>query len=148
MDARELFDESFFEELIRGIFFRYYKGFSGKAFHGEMPVDFNELACRMIEEMGVDHNMEEILRVDEQREMTDLLFKNFLADNGYSENGLEDLKRGERDITVHTGPHLGGFNQRISLPELIRFLAIAAALCVVGRYEEESALIPGVLPVC
>ncbi|MBW2539264.1 MAG: SidJ-related pseudokinase [Deltaproteobacteria bacterium] len=148
VDARELFDESFFEELIRGIFFRYYKGFSGKAFHGEMPVDFNELACRMIDEMGVDRHMEEILRVAEQREMTDLSFRNFLADNGYSENGIEDLKRGARDITVHTGPHLGGFNQRISLPELIRFLAIAAALCVAGRYEEESALIPGVLPVC
>jgi hypothetical protein len=142
VDVRELFDEAFFEKLIRGIFLSYYKGFAGKAFHGKMPVDFSKLAGRLVEEMGVDHHMEEILRVAEQREMTDLAFRTFLSDNGYPLNTIKDLKRGARDITVHSGPHLGGFNQRISLPELIHFLATAAALCVAGRYEAERRLVP------
>ena len=50
------------------------------------------------------------------------------------------MKRGERDITVFSGPHLGHFNARISFPELIQFLETASALCIVGRYEQENNL--------
>jgi hypothetical protein len=37
-----------------------------------------------------------------------------------------------------TGPHLGGFNQPISLPELIAFAAACAARCVAGRFRQET----------
>ena len=42
--------------------------------------------------------------------------------------------KGQRDIVLMTGPHLGGFNQPISLPELIDFAAAGAARCVAGRF--------------
>jgi hypothetical protein len=35
---------------------------------------------------------------------------------------------------VHTGPHLGAFNNRISLPELTELVAAGAALCIAGRF--------------
>lgn len=138
VDARQLFDKSFFRELIRGVFHKYYKGFVGSKFNGDASFDFDELAKRMIEEMGVDRHMEEILRAADQTEMTDREFKEFLLDRGYSEKNIEKLKKGEKDISILTGPHLGGFNDRISLPELIKFLETASAYCIAGKYWEEE----------
>ena len=48
---------------------------------------------------------------------------------------LKNMEKGKRDITLLTGPHLGGFNDRISLPELIRFIETMAALCISGKYK-------------
>ncbi|MBU4414303.1 MAG: SidJ-related pseudokinase, partial [Proteobacteria bacterium] len=62
VDARRLFDKSFLKELIQGVFYKYYNGFVGRNFNGDAPFDFDELAQRMIEEMGVDRHMEEMLR--------------------------------------------------------------------------------------
>jgi len=39
----------------------------------------------------------------------------------------------EKDINLRTGPHLGNFNCRISLPELISFFNMASACCIAGR---------------
>jgi hypothetical protein len=39
-----------------------------------------------------------------------------------------------------TGPHLGGFNQRISLPELIHFTGTAASYCIGDRYKVDQNL--------
>jgi len=66
--------------------------------------------------------------------MTDREFKEFLLDRGYSEKNIAKLKKGGEDISILTGPHLGGFNDRISLPELIKFLETASAYCIAGRY--------------
>ena len=44
------------------------------------------------------------------------------------------LRRGEADVELVTGPHLGAFNDRTSLPELAECTAAAAAACLVGRY--------------
>jgi len=63
VDARDLFDNPFLEELLRGVFFSYFDGFTGKKFQGDAPCDFNLLAWRMIEEMGVDRHMEEVIKV-------------------------------------------------------------------------------------
>ena len=41
-------------------------------------------------------------------------------------------------LAVHTGPHLGGFNQRTSLPELIESVGSMSALCIFGRYCAEK----------
>ena len=140
IDSRNFFNEPLLEELVRGIFYKYYEGFTGRPFRGEEPVNFDNLTARMIEEMGVDRHMEEILRIADQNEMTEKAFRTFLKETGQSEKETEDLKRGENDITVFSGPHLGQFNARISFPELIHFLETAAALCIAGRYEQENNL--------
>jgi hypothetical protein len=116
IDARDLFDKQFLEELIEGIFRVYYDGFVGTEVLGQVPLDFDKLSARMIEEMGVDRHMEEILRVVDQEQMSDEGFREFLRERRFDEDQLRDLKKGVDDITIYTGPHLGGFNERISLP--------------------------------
>jgi hypothetical protein len=44
------------------------------------------------------------------------------------------LKRGQRDILISSGPHLGDFNRQISLPELVESAAAMAAVCIAGQY--------------
>jgi hypothetical protein len=46
---------------------------------------------------------------------------------------MKGLKKGIKDIVVLTGPHLGTFNERISLPELVESVETMAALCITGR---------------
>jgi len=137
IDARDLFERDFFKELLEGIFSRYYQGFVGAEFSGALPFDFDALAKRMIEEMGVDSHMEEILRVVDQREMTHGAFTKYLSEKGYSLEEAMTFQKGIEDIVVHTGPHLGGFNRRISLPECIEALGSMSSLCVFGRHWRE-----------
>lgn len=138
VDARDLFDKPFFKELIKGIFLGYYHGFVGREFSGLVPFNLDELTSRMIEEMGVDRHMEEMLRVIDQKQMTDEEFRDFLGKTGYSEKEANDFQKGVKDIIIYTGPHLGGFNERISLPELIEFVGAISALCIAGRYGREK----------
>jgi hypothetical protein len=91
----------------------------------------------MIEEMGVDRHMEETIRVADQQALTDREFRSFLIDRGVEEGKIGSLSRGVEDVVIHSGPHLGAFNSRISLPELIEFTASASALCVAGKYWQE-----------
>ncbi|MBW2020317.1 MAG: SidJ-related pseudokinase [Deltaproteobacteria bacterium] len=142
VDARELFDKSALKALIQGIFLSYYHGFVESEFTGEVPFNFDELASRMIEEMGVDRHMEEVLRVVDQEQMTDEAFRDFLQKSGYPEEEIANFKKGAKDIMIHTGPHLGGFNQRISLPELIEFVGSVSALCILDRYQKERLASP------
>lgn len=137
VDARHLFDKEVLKELIKGIFSKYYHSFTGKEPSGLSPFDLENLSSRMIEEMGIDRYMEEILRVEDQNRMTDQEFKSFLKDRGYPEDRIETLKKGAKDIIVYTGPHLGGFNQRVSLPELMGAIRRMSALCILARYKKE-----------
>ena len=82
--------------------------------------------------------MKKILRAADQTEMRDIEFREFLLDRGYSEEKIEKLKKGGKDISILTSLHLGGFNDRISLPELIKFLETASAYCIAGKYWEEK----------
>jgi hypothetical protein len=134
VDVRYLFDKYFFKELIRVIFLNYYHGFVERQFRGEIPVGLDELTIRMIDEMGIDRHMEEILRVADQKEMTDKEFRDFLRQKGYSKTQAKTMQKGIEDITILSGPHLGEFNHRISLPELIESVGTMSALCIVGRY--------------
>ncbi len=138
VDARDLFHRSRLEGLVRETFLNYYNGFVGKEFAGEPLVDCEALASRMIEEMGVDRHMEEVLRVVDQRQMTDQEFRAFLATRGYSEEQALVFTKGVKDIVIYSGPHLGGFNERISLPELVECVGAMSALCILGRYWEEK----------
>ena len=77
VDARDLFDKQFLMELVQGISRTYYHGFVGTEFAGDVPCDFDELTSRMIDEMGVDRHMEEILRLVDQKQMSDEEFREF-----------------------------------------------------------------------
>ncbi len=138
VDAQDLFDEAFFKDLLQGIFHSYYKGFAEEEFKEEVPCDFDLLTSRMIEEMGVDRHMGEVLRVADQLEMSDESFKEFMKTRGCSQDDIKALKRGVEDITVYTGPHLGGFNERISIPELIDSVGVMSALCIAGKYRTQT----------
>ncbi len=134
VDARDLFDPVLLETTVTHIFKNYYKGFTGTAFQGTFPMDLGRISARLVEEMGVDRHMEEILRVAEQNVMNAAEFHTFLASRGMTDAVIRDFEKGKNDITILTGPHLGGFNQPLSLPELTEFTAASAALCISGRY--------------
>ena len=140
VDARHLFDKGFLAELITGLFDHYYHGFCGSRFSGVLPVDINRLSERIIKETGVDRHMEEILRAADQKEMDRAEFRSFLKERGYTKAEARRTRQGIGDITLQTGPHLGGFNQRISLPELIEAVATMTCLCLLGRYCRVSGL--------
>ena len=134
IDARNLFDKSLFKKTVRQLFTNYYKGFTGKTFTETFPMDLDRFITRLIDEMGVDRHMEEILRITEQKTMSETNFFEFLSVRGFKAEQINQMEKGKKDITILTGPHLGGFNQPISIPELIEFTAAAAALCISDRY--------------
>jgi hypothetical protein len=139
IDARDLFDETYVRRSVWEIFVNYHQGFVGEEPKGDVPIDLEALTARMIDEMGVDRYMEEILRVADQQRMSDEVFRRFLRERGYSAGEAGQIKKGAHDITLNTGPHLGGFNERISLPELIESVATMAALCMLGKFRHEKA---------
>ena len=139
-DARFLFEKNVLKEIVAGIFYNYYKGFVGSAYVDDIPVDMDRLILRMIEEMGVDQHMEERLRVADQEEMSEGGFRAFLIERGLENQEVDQLKKGVEDIVIDSGPHLGGFNDTISLPELIESVGTMSALCIAGRFQEERGL--------
>ena len=134
VDARDLFDREFLEEILFESFNHYYRGFVGDAFRGSFPMSLGKLASRMIEEMGVDRHMEEILRPADQEQMTDEEFRSFLSRRGFSAEKIRSFQKGFQDIVIQSGPHLGEFNHDISLPELIEAVGTMSSLCIAGRY--------------
>jgi len=134
VDARDLFDPEWLKQILTDVFNSYYESFTGRSHTGRPPCDMEALCRRLIEEMGVDRHMEEILRVAEQQTMTREEFDAFLAARGFSPQAIARLEKGRQDIRILTGPHLGGFNQRISVPELTEYAAALAALCIMDRY--------------
>ncbi|MFO8085573.1 MAG: SidJ-related pseudokinase [Desulfobacterales bacterium] len=137
VDARFLFNKDLLEEIISGIFQNYYFGFTGISDYGRLPFDTGQLASRMIDEMGVDRHMEEILRVADQNEMSDDQFQLFLKQRGFADSQISTLVKGEKEIIIHSGPHLGGFNERISIPELIEAVAAMSGLCIGGKFWQQ-----------
>jgi len=138
VDARDLFDRDLLESTIKHMITGYYNGFAGKTNAEALPLDMDTLVDRMIDEMGVDRHMEEILRVADQMHMSDADFEAFLQIRGFSQIDQEELIKGEQDITLLTGPHLGNFNDTISLPELTSATETISALCMAGRYWKEN----------
>jgi len=134
VDARDLFDRQFLKELINEIFCNYYRGFVADEFQGSLPIDLDAFASRMIDEMGIDRHMEEILRPADQDRMTDAEFRSFLRRRGFSTEKIYSFQKGEKEIVIHSGPHLGEFNHHISLPELIEAVGTMSSLYIAGRY--------------
>jgi hypothetical protein len=141
VDARDLFDQPLLEAMIRKIFAGYFAGFTGRSASPPLPLDLDRLSRRMIDEMGVDRHMTELLRRTDQDALTDGEFSAFLQSRGYGKSQLNDIVRGKADILITSGPHLGNFNRRISLPELIEAVAAMSAVCIAGRFAVKT--LPG-----
>jgi hypothetical protein len=134
--CQALFDRPLLKKMIREIFENYYCGFTGTSAAAALPVDLDRLTGRMIDEMGVDRYMTELLRRVDQNALTDDEFVAFLKERGYSTRASwTGSTAGEKDILITSGPHLGDFNRQISLPELIEAVAAMSAVCVAGRFE-------------
>jgi hypothetical protein len=86
--------------------------------------------------MGLDEHMQEALRIQDQLAMDDDQFEKFLADRGVS----VIPPKGKEEIILFTGPHLGEFNQPISIPELIEFLFKFSAFCVASFYMKDLSI--------
>ena len=123
-DTRHLFEKELFQDLVSGVLAHYFHGLTKTWPPNSLPV--SRLVDDLVEVMGKDENMEEMLRIRDQEEMSDEAFATFLA-----ERGIQDGRaKGEADIILMTGPHLGGFNQPISVPGLIDVLFRFSALCI------------------
>lgn len=135
IDKRHLFDISFFSYLLKHIFLAYYLGFTGSVPENSLPFNPEHLAERLTDAMGTDNDMEEVLRVADQNMMTDTAFYSFLNDRNIPSETIMGYNRGEKDIVFQSGPHLGGFNSKISVPELVTFLETVASSCIAGRFR-------------
>ncbi len=135
VDARDLFSFEGLRGVLNAAIRSYVSGFSAKEVEPSPPFDMDRLVRRMIDEMGVDRHMEEVLRRLDQDRMSDEEFRRFLLDRGVTEAQLAATEKGAKDITILTGPHLGGFNQRISIPELLEAAGSVAALSIATRWE-------------
>ncbi|WP_419661955.1 hypothetical protein Dvar_23940 [Desulfosarcina variabilis str. Montpellier] len=141
VDARDLFDPSLLARMIHGIFDNYYAGFCGTSSPtAGLPIDHHRLVARMIEEMGVDRYMSELLRRVDQQHMTPAQFHAFLRQKGYDAQSIEGMQPGQSDILITSGPHLGDFNRQISLPELVEAVAAMSAVCIAGRYMAQNGV--------
>ncbi|MHC1791295.1 SidJ-related pseudokinase [Solidesulfovibrio sp.] len=138
VDARHLFDEALLARVLDAVAARYQEGFVGRP-AAAVPFDAAALARRMVEEMGVDRHMTELLRLDDQAAMTDAAFAEFLLARGMAAGVVAGLRRGEAEVAIPTGPHLGAFNSRTSLPELGEATAAAVAACLAARHDRDRS---------
>ncbi len=142
-DARVLFDETLFTAMIHQVVRSYCRGMNQQVPRAVDALPYQELTRALILRMGRDEHMEETLRVRDQQEMSQAEFHAFLKERGVS--CPETYEKDREDILLSTGPHLGGFNQPISVPELIDFLFCVSALCLSDRYLKEVAP-PAIVP--
>lgn len=140
LDLQHLFDKSLFKLLLKGIVQEYYYGLTGLSIDISHLINDLGLIDRLIETMGIDEHMEEIFHVQDQNGMEDFEFLNYLNARGVGALEINTIQKGNDDIVLHTGPHLGGFNQTISVPELINFLFCLSSLCISDRYLKENRL--------
>ena len=66
MDLRSLFDKTLFMELVTEVVRNYYHGVMGRLPENLSRFLNESLIDALIEHMGVDHHMEEILRIQDQ----------------------------------------------------------------------------------
>ncbi len=126
VDTRDLFSKILFQDFVTGICQHYFKGLTGFDLCDIPLFNIPLLIDRLIERMGSDEHMEEVLRVRDQLDMNDEQFEKYLRAKGVGQIPV----RGENEIVLFTGPHLGGFNQAISIPDVIDFLFKFSACCV------------------
>jgi len=134
LDVRHLFDRAQFSQLVQTVFNAYHTGFSKGEPQVEMQAEIEALVPALIDQMGVDRHMREILRREDQCRMTTTDFEAYLSQYPVPSGEAAEFEKGQVDIEIHTGPHLGEFNGPISVPELTAFLRSASAAIVAGRF--------------
>jgi len=139
-DVRHLFSHQKMKEGVIRIIKKYFHGFVGEEVRDINFDHITQFVQKLIEEMGVDRHMQEFLRTQDQEQMSEKEFKEFLLSHGYGEEEITNISKGERDIPLTTGPHLGEFNGRISIPEVIPFVAGVAGMNISSRYLKENHL--------
>ncbi|MDD5775013.1 MAG: SidJ-related pseudokinase, partial [Candidatus Omnitrophica bacterium] len=134
----DLFDRNEFLLMVNAIFAEYYHGFVSVPYKAALPFDPGKLVDRMIKEMGNDQHMLEVLRASDQALMSFEEFWGYLQDRGYDWREIRRLsaKYTMDDIEIMSGPHLGEFNGRISLPEMIDAISAMSALCMCGAWQQ------------
>lgn len=137
LDVRHLFDRTQFSELVLTVFNAYHAGFSKIAPVVDMQVQIEALVTALIDQMGVDRHMREILRQEDQGRMSTAEFAAYLSQYPVPGGAAAEFEKGQADIEIHSGPHLGEFNGPISVPELTAFLRSAASAIVAGRFLEQ-----------
>ena len=140
IDTRHLFDEDLFATILRDIIEDYYQGMTGSKLGDVDSILYPSFVKELIDKMGFDEHMDEMFRMSDQDRMNDKGFADFLESRGYLPEQIDNMERGASDIALHTGPHLGGFNQRISVPELTEFLFSLSSRCISDRFLMENAL--------
>ena len=85
--------------------------------------------------MGVDRDMEETLRVQDQRDMDQAVYEDFLETRG-----MRPAPPGDRKILSCKQAPSRGFNQTISVPGLVDFLYNFSSLCVSYCFAKENRL--------
>ncbi|MCG8566346.1 MAG: SidJ-related pseudokinase [Desulfobacterales bacterium] len=136
LDTRSWFDPCLFADLIKGVVREYCLGMNNRLSPSLEGLPYDLLTTKLIEKMGLDEDMEETLRMRDQETMSQDEFETFLRARGVKEPGK--FERAKADIQLITGPHLGGFNQPISVPELIEFLFCISGICLADRYLLET----------
>ena len=136
VDARQLFDRSLLENILEDLIHYYGSGFTGLPFRNSFSKEVRLLAEELVDEMGVDRHMEEVLRIEDQNRLDTGEFRNFLLSRGIGKDELagHEAVKGMENLSISTGPHLGGFNRRISTPRLIDLLFTLSALFISERY--------------
>ena len=132
VDSRSLFEPDRFQDWIRKVIAAYCQGMNGQVAQALDQLPYQALTQILIEKMGMDTDMEETLRIRDQEEMSPEEFHAFLRARGIEDSTV--YTQGEDDIQLVTGPHLGGFNQPVSVPELIEFLFAVSGICLADRY--------------
>lgn len=140
VDVRHFFDPGFFYEILTSVVTSYYEGLTGLPGRCAEKLIDSQLVDALIDNMGKDRFMEEILRVQDQKDMDDNQFAAFLRSRGLDETEIAEMEKNKTDIRLNTGPHLGGFSQPISVPELIECLFNLSSMCIADRYLSENAL--------
>ncbi len=135
-DCRDLFDIELFKNIINKIFKLYFENFTGVK-GSKLNVE-NSFVEKLVVEMGYDKNMDEIIRVVDQKELSQEEFTSMLLCKGLKTEDISKIKKDDKDIVLRTGPHLGSFNGKISVPELTDYLVKASSLCMVGKYLNQN----------
>ena len=126
-NAQYLFDRELLKEALTAALSSYHEGLFGRGLSSP-AVDLDNLSDRMINCMGVDWHMTEVLRAATQQAMPDQEFQDYLKKSGYSEGEIKKFIRGTADVALTTGPHLGEFGGALSIPELIDMIEIMSGL--------------------
>ena len=79
-DTRDLFDRTLFIEMVKGVVEHYYTGITGDKPNFRLFLGLSDLINSLIERMGLDENMEEVLRIQDQQAMNDTAFTQFLRE--------------------------------------------------------------------